>query len=342
MNIKSLLIGSAAALAAVSGAQAADAIVAAEPEAVEYVRVCDAFGTGYFYIPGTETCLKISGYVRVQVDFGRDVSNPGTRGSNYDVFARGRLAFEAKNDTEYGPLTSVVRLLGKASENTESSGVTTYDNSTVGLDLAYIDLAGFRVGLFDSWWDDDLIGETDVLSTNSKFASVRYVYSGEAFSAGLSVDELLDGDVIGYKDANIGVTGYLGTAIGPVAANLLGSYDFDAEEFAVRGIVSAEVGPGTFELAGAYASGSNTYYREAKWTVVGDYAFKATDKLTLTPAAQYFWDYKLASNVDAWKVGLTAEYKVTTGLTALATVNYLDVDHAKSKTTGFVRLERSF
>ena len=48
MNIKSLLIGSAAALVAFSGAQAADAIVAAEPEAVEYVKVCDAFGTGYF------------------------------------------------------------------------------------------------------------------------------------------------------------------------------------------------------------------------------------------------------------------------------------------------------
>ncbi|MBX4959620.1 porin, partial [Rhizobium lentis] len=70
MNIKSLLLGSAAALAVVSGAQAADAIVAAEPEPVEYVRVCDAYGTGYFYIPGTETCLKIEGYIRFQVDIG--------------------------------------------------------------------------------------------------------------------------------------------------------------------------------------------------------------------------------------------------------------------------------
>ena len=34
---------------------------------MEYVRVCDAFGTGYFYIPGTETCLKIGGYVRTQI-----------------------------------------------------------------------------------------------------------------------------------------------------------------------------------------------------------------------------------------------------------------------------------
>lgn len=72
MNIKSLLIGSAAALVAVSGAQAADAIVAAEPEPLEYVRVCDAFGTGFFYIPGTETCLKFGGYIRFEARAGSE------------------------------------------------------------------------------------------------------------------------------------------------------------------------------------------------------------------------------------------------------------------------------
>ena len=56
MKLKSLLLGSAAVLVAVSGARAADAIVV-EPEPVEYVRVCDAYGKGWFYIPGTETCI---------------------------------------------------------------------------------------------------------------------------------------------------------------------------------------------------------------------------------------------------------------------------------------------
>ena len=63
MKIKSLLLGSAAALIAVTGAQAADAVII-EAEPVEYVRVCDAYGAGYFYIPGTENCIKFSGYVR--------------------------------------------------------------------------------------------------------------------------------------------------------------------------------------------------------------------------------------------------------------------------------------
>ena len=70
MNIKSLLLGSAAALVAVSGARAADAVVIAEPEPMEYVRVCDTYGVGFYYIPGTETCLKVSGYIRYDIGVG--------------------------------------------------------------------------------------------------------------------------------------------------------------------------------------------------------------------------------------------------------------------------------
>ena len=70
MNIKSLLLGSAAALIAVSGARAADAVVVAEPEPAEYVKICDVYGAGYFYIPGTETCLRIGGYVRYDIGGG--------------------------------------------------------------------------------------------------------------------------------------------------------------------------------------------------------------------------------------------------------------------------------
>src|SRR4029450_190085 len=81
MNIKSLLLGSAAALVAATGARAADAVVVAEPEPVEYVRVCDVYGAGFYYMPGTETCLKISGYMRYDIGAGSDegFSNFGVR-----------------------------------------------------------------------------------------------------------------------------------------------------------------------------------------------------------------------------------------------------------------------
>ncbi|RWE62338.1 porin, partial [Mesorhizobium sp.] len=34
------------------------------------VRICDVYGAGYFYIPGTETCLRIGGYVRYDIGVG--------------------------------------------------------------------------------------------------------------------------------------------------------------------------------------------------------------------------------------------------------------------------------
>jgi Porin subfamily len=51
--VKSLILGSAAGLIAMSGAQAADLPVKAK--AVEYVRICSLYGAGFFYIPGTDT-----------------------------------------------------------------------------------------------------------------------------------------------------------------------------------------------------------------------------------------------------------------------------------------------
>ena len=56
--VKSLLLGSAAGIAAVAGAQAAD-LPSRKAAPVEYVRVCSAYGAGFFYIPGTDTCLRI-------------------------------------------------------------------------------------------------------------------------------------------------------------------------------------------------------------------------------------------------------------------------------------------
>ncbi|MBB3354169.1 hypothetical protein FHT70_004120, partial [Rhizobium sp. BK049] len=115
MNIRMVLLASAAAFAASTPVLAADAIVAAEPEPVEYVRVCDAYGTGYFYIPGTETCLKIEGYIRFQVNVGEDVGGD----SDWDAVTRGQVQFTAKSDTEYGPLTGVIVMQFNADNSTD-------------------------------------------------------------------------------------------------------------------------------------------------------------------------------------------------------------------------------
>src|SRR5262245_61822949 len=65
MKFRTLLLGTAAAFAVTGGAQAADLALAVEP--IDYVKICDAFGAGYYYIPGTDTCLAVGGYVEFNV-----------------------------------------------------------------------------------------------------------------------------------------------------------------------------------------------------------------------------------------------------------------------------------
>src|SRR5690606_31501110 len=117
MKLKSLLLGSAAALVAATGARAADAIIIAEPEPMEYVRICDMYGAGFFYIPGTETCLQIGGWMRYEMHYNnRDwlEADPSfTTGDPADdiaheyrfwKFARFQLNVDARSETELGTL----------------------------------------------------------------------------------------------------------------------------------------------------------------------------------------------------------------------------------------------
>ncbi|MBB4190477.1 hypothetical protein GGE45_000861 [Rhizobium aethiopicum] len=340
MNIKSLLLGSAAALAVVSGAQAADAIVAAEPEPVEYVRVCDAYGTGYFYIPGTETCLKINGYIRFQVDVGdQPLNGSASNDSDWDARTRGQVQFTAKSDTEYGPLTGVIVMQFNA-DNASDQGAK--------LDSAYLDIAGFRAGLFYSWWDDGLSGETDDIgSPVTLHNSIRYQYETDAFYAGISVDELEDGFYKSDEEANnVGVAVGLGGKGGIFSYQITAGYDVDNEEGAIRAMGTVDIGPGTLGLAAVYATGPSSYYTAAEWAIAAEYAIKATDKLKITPGVQYYSDYGVDGNDfadgDAWKVGLTVDYQIVDNFYAKASVQYLDPEDGDDSTSGYFRLQRSF
>ena len=111
ITARTLILGSAAGLIAMSAAaQAADLPVKAK--AVEYVRVCSLYGAGFFYIPGTDTCIKIGGYLRADVTFNGAVhggpawnSDLGQQNRYRDYFVdRSRLALtvDTRTATEYG------------------------------------------------------------------------------------------------------------------------------------------------------------------------------------------------------------------------------------------------
>ena len=73
--IKSLLLGSAAGIVAVASAQAAD-LPTRKAAPVEYVKVCNVGGITGWTLPGSDTCVKFSGYITAQ--FRAATSTPST------------------------------------------------------------------------------------------------------------------------------------------------------------------------------------------------------------------------------------------------------------------------
>src|ERR1700761_9199116 len=136
--VKSLVLGSAATIVALRGAQAADLPVKAKP--VEYVRICSLYGAGFYYIPGTDTCIKIGGYLRAEVNIHGGNSNAPLWGGDgavntrylnqYNDLARMALTVDTRTATEYG----VVRTFGQAdftfSTGGYSGGMSNSSNTT--------------------------------------------------------------------------------------------------------------------------------------------------------------------------------------------------------------------
>jgi hypothetical protein len=154
--VKSLALGSAAAFVALTGAQAAD-LPGAEP--VEYVKVCDAYGAGFFYIPGSDTCLQIGGFARLQVSAGevtqrRDTGLKANNNVGYRV--RARLWFDSRTETEYGTVRAYVRAQFQRQSGVPGGRMATdaaegQDDAI--FDKAFVQFAGLTAGLTDSYWD---------------------------------------------------------------------------------------------------------------------------------------------------------------------------------------------
>ena len=94
--VKSLMLGSAAGLLAMGGAQAADLPIKAK--AVEYVRVCSLYGAGFWYIPGTDTCIRIGGAIRIDTAFNGNIYDaPAWQGGATATQAYGKNWFQGRS-----------------------------------------------------------------------------------------------------------------------------------------------------------------------------------------------------------------------------------------------------
>lgn len=198
--VKSLLLGSAAGIAAVAGAQAAD-LPSRKAAPVEYVRVCSAFGAGFFYIPGTDTCLRVGGRVRAEYTFGERWS---AGQDSFGTRALGRIYVDARNQTAYGTLRTFVRMDGNTRTgsyryNGTNAGANRFtgvngptEDTPFTLDSAFIQLGPLTAGKiqsFYSFYANDY-GFQVLRTSDRQVNALAYTATfGGGFSATISLED---------------------------------------------------------------------------------------------------------------------------------------------------------
>ncbi|WP_269932283.1 porin [Aminobacter sp. HY435] len=358
MNIKSLLLGSAAALLAVSGARAADAVVVAEPEPMEYVRICDVYGAGFYYIPGTETCLKIGGLVRYEIGW-----NDNDNGWNKTALAR--LKFDARSETEYGTFRRYIEFQASVGDNggwvgDQDNAIWTGLNGEDGTALrhAYFELGGLLVGHTDTLFDGDLSGEFDS-GGGDRINQIRYTFDA---GNGISVSASLEEESNNFDYIPL-VVGKVSIAQGWGSVDLFAAYDDAYSEVALKAIAKIKATDAiTLELLAGYESGPtywsyNSQYDGYEWSVGGYLKYQANEKLSVGFGGQYFADRHVGGiapgvittptytelGFNDWAIGAVVDYQIVENLDAKLAVNYEDGDsYSDGSFNGFLRLDASF
>ena len=213
--MKSLLLGTAAGLVAMTGAQAADLPVKAKP--VQYVKICSLYGAGFYYIPGTDTCIKIGGFVRAEVNVDAQGSFAVMSSGDFKSNSNGNLTtwrsragvtFDTRTQTEYGTLRSYF-IAATTSTNSQGGGGGAANGVGAGnpngsgsepytrlwSNAAFIQFAGFTAGKTGSFFDFDTqpySNQTNFWGSNLAGGGIEvFAYTaqfGNGMSASLSAE----------------------------------------------------------------------------------------------------------------------------------------------------------
>jgi hypothetical protein len=286
--VKSLFLGSAAGLLAMSGAQAADLPVKAK--AVEYVKICSLYGAGFYYIPGTDTCIKFGGYLRVDTTFNGNIydgpawnGDLGQQNRYRDYFAaRSRLAFtvDTRTATEYG----VVRTFGQGDFQFSTLGGSTVNpnsvNTTlpvagaqlldtagggyVAVEYVFIQFAGFTFGKSASAYSTPWHGfpgnnSSFLLGGHDTVTGVNNIQYTAQFGNGVSASIGLDDPTVFNRTAvfNLGPSG---VAPGPLGlAGTTGNAYAGVRAPDVVGNIRVDQAWGLFQISGALHEVNGSY-----------------------------------------------------------------------------------
>ena len=225
-RMKTFFLASAASTVAVAVAGAADLPVKARP--VEYVKVCSVYGAGFYYIPGTDTCLKLGGYLRAEADSdAAGTLTPGvgpvSAGGNRDfvnnresskLVERTRILWtlDTRTQTEYGTLRSYSRT---GIQWSTGDSVNSGSNAVAYIDRAFLQFGGLTAGRAVSFFDIYSFSlhsyQTNIIGSDSGGTGVNMFAWTADLGAGLSASVSAEESTSRSKPVinTIGTAGFL-------------------------------------------------------------------------------------------------------------------------------------
>jgi hypothetical protein len=285
--VKSLLLGTAAGLVAVAGAQAADMPVKAKP--VNYVKICSLYGDGFYYIPGTDTCIKLGGYVRADMGIntnlmfaGNTLGVAGAQNRYSNAFtwrSRADLNIDTRTATEYGVVRTYMETVFSWTSGGYAgagNGATTYDGNPngavsggqLGVYYAFIQFAGFTMGRavsqFSTPWGnylgnnifDGLVGGGGGIIGVNQFTYTADLGNGVSGSIGVQ-------DPTQYNQAGI-----LNLGVAPTAAFGIANFGYGANDYGgttvpdIIGQLRVDQPWGLFQASVAAHNNNPAYYTD--------------------------------------------------------------------------------
>jgi hypothetical protein len=209
--MRRLVAGLAVGLVAAGAAQAADLPVAPEP--IDYVRVCDAFGAGFYYIPGTDTCISVRG--RIRTEYRYFDSEFASHWRDYDSTqfrARGYIYMDSRTNTEFG----LLRAYNEVRLTIDSPGST-----SLSLEHAFVQFGGFTFGKTQSFYDF-LEYTTFAFAWYPSVSDTKIPVAAYTFAFGNGVSSTLAIESSDVRRTEIGgyAPGYGGTKYPDLVANV--------------------------------------------------------------------------------------------------------------------------
>ncbi|MBI2712842.1 MAG: porin [Rhizobiales bacterium] len=252
------------------------------------MKICSLYGAGFYYIPGTDTCVKMGGFVRGEWNansygsFASQFNNnlAGRSAGSNDALrtrtqqqltsrARGVISWDIRSQTEYGTLRTYLRGGWQFSDGDPTIGAT---GATAFLDRAFIQIGGFTFGKSQSFFDffntPAYSNQTPFLwadtgGTGTPMLAYTAVF-GSGLSASLSLEshneQLLPIVAVGATGAApaVSLTGVAGPNFGAGFSNALSNGGNKVPDVVAN--LRLDQAWGSAQIAGALHNNNAAYY----------------------------------------------------------------------------------